>query len=191
MNCLFCNQPLIGKYCVKFCTKTCSVKFNNSKRAKTFATCVNCHKDFSIYPCQVKGARKCCSMECRKANNVKLKSIPASKELIPRSEFSLKCEKINIKHTSLLNFEQGLLKNRSVIYKILKERDGNKCSRCGISQWNNQFIRLWVDHIDGNPTNNMPQNFRLICSNCDSQSPTYSNRNKGSGRISRGLKPYG
>ena len=87
-------------------------------------------------------------------------------------------------------FNAGELSNRRLIYSILVERDGNKCTKCGIVDWNNKPIRLWVDHVDGNPTNNMPYNFRLVCPNCDSQSSTYSNRNKGKGRTSRGIKPY-
>lgn len=88
-----------------------------------------------------------------------------------------------------ISFENGTLKYRSQIHTILVERDGNKCSGCGISDWRGKGIRLWVDHIDGNATNNNPNNFRLICPNCDSQSSTFGARNKGKGRGSLGLKP--
>ena len=88
-------------------------------------------------------------------------------------------------------FDRGLLSTRRDIYKILVERFGNVCTVCGITEWNNQPIRLWVDHIDGNASNNEPQNFRLICPNCDSQSETFGAKNTGNGRKSRGLKMYG
>ena len=87
-------------------------------------------------------------------------------------------------------FERGEIKNRGMIYNYICERDGNKCSVCRINKWNGTTIRFWVDHIDGNAANNVPNNFRLICPNCDSQSPTFGNHNKGKGRRSLGLKPY-
>jgi hypothetical protein len=88
-------------------------------------------------------------------------------------------------------FSKGELKSRSAIYRLLVERDGDKCSVCLIVEWNKKPIRLWVDHIDGDATNNMPKNFRLICPNCDSQSATFGARNTGKGRKARGLPQYG
>lgn len=88
-------------------------------------------------------------------------------------------------------FEEGSLTSRARIYDILVKRDGNKCSVCSITEWNGKSIRLWVDHIDGNATNNAPNNFRLICPNCDSQSDTFGAKNTGKGRKSRGLPQYG
>jgi len=68
------------------------------------------------------------------------------------------------------------------VRKALAEKFGNKCSECGINEYNNKPITLEVDHKDGNYTNNSIKNLRLICPNCHSQTPTYKNRNKGNGR---------
>jgi 5-methylcytosine-specific restriction endonuclease McrA len=93
--------------------------------------------------------------------------------------------------TVATQFAEGQLTARRNIYKLLVERDGDKCSVCGIEHWNSKPIRLWVDHIDGDATNNTPSNFRLICPNCDSQSETFGAKNRGQGRKSKGLPSYG
>ena len=101
-------------------------------------------------------------------------------------------------YRSKLNYEkqeklwlEGKCKSRKLIYKFLVAHNGNKCSCCGITEWQGKPIRLWVDHIDGNATNNQPENFRLICPNCDSQSETFGAKNYGKGRKSQGLPQYG
>ena len=64
----------------------------------------------------------------------------------------------------------------------LSEQQKGKCNICGITQHNNLPIVFDMDHIDGNPTNNHPNNLQLICPNCHSQQATYKNRNIGNGR---------
>lgn len=80
--------------------------------------------------------------------------------------------------------------NRTAVYKQLVQQRGNSCEICGITEWNEKPIRLWVDHIDGCALNNHWQNFRLICPNCDSQLDTCRAKNKGKGRGSLGIKVY-
>ena len=81
--------------------------------------------------------------------------------------------------------------HRGNIREWLAEQNGYKCNHCGLSDWQNKPITLWVDHIDGNATNNKPDNFQLICPNCDSQQDTFGGKNYGKGRKSRGLPQYG
>jgi hypothetical protein len=64
----------------------------------------------------------------------------------------------------------------------LKEQRGYACEVCGISQHNGKDIVLEVDHIDGHHKNNHPDNLRLICPNCHSQTDTYKAKNTGNGR---------
>lgn len=88
-------------------------------------------------------------------------------------------------------FEEGKLANRKFIKKFLLDRDGHKCSVCNLTEWLGNPITLWCDHIDGDASNNSPENFRLICPLCDSYSLTFGAKNYGKGRKSRGLKQYG
>ena len=71
---------------------------------------------------------------------------------------------------------------RRIARRYLEERNGHKCSICGIREWNGKPIILVVDHIDGDSSNSLVTNVRLICPNCDSQLLTYKNR-MGKSRI--------
>lgn len=91
----------------------------------------------------------------------------------------------------ILGQDLGLKNPRALIKKFVTRRDGHICSSCKLTTWLGKEITLWCDHIDGDATNNLPNNFRLICPNCDSQSETFGAKNYGKGRKSRGLPQYG
>jgi hypothetical protein len=85
-------------------------------------------------------------------------------------------------------FIEGKLKSRAAIKPFIAERDGYKCSICDQEPiYNNKPLTMVLDHIDGNATNNDPENLRLVCPNCDSQLPTYKSKNIGNGRAKHGL----
>jgi len=53
------------------------------------------------------------------------------------------------------------------------------CSICGIGPiWQGLPMPLILDHINGINNDNRLDNLRFVCSNCDSQLPTYKSRNK-------------
>ena len=70
--------------------------------------------------------------------------------------------------------------SRNMMKRVLIEKLGieNKCCICGIDEWMGKPLPLILDHIDGNAYNNIPENLRLVCSNCDSQLDTYKSKNK-------------
>lgn len=68
---------------------------------------------------------------------------------------------------------------------MLSHLRGYFCSLCGLSEWCGKAIVLIVDHINGNHTDLRLENLRLICPNCDSQTPTFKGRNRGNGRHAR------
>ena len=84
-------------------------------------------------------------------------------------------------------FDDGLISDRKVLRRVLTERRGYKCDVCSLVDWCNAPLTLQVDHIDGDPSNNLPINLRLICPNCHSQTSSFGGRNKGKGRKARGL----
>jgi hypothetical protein len=72
--------------------------------------------------------------------------------------------------------------------RLLEEQQGRKCQMCGLSEWMKLPILLILDHINGDPEDWSIANLRLICSNCDTLTPTYKGRNKGRGRHSRRIR---
>jgi hypothetical protein len=75
------------------------------------------------------------------------------------------------------------------VKRYLRDKYNNKCCVCGWSEINpkSNIIPLVADHIDGDWQNNVEENLRLICPNCDSLSPTYAGLNKGNGRKNRAV----
>jgi len=73
------------------------------------------------------------------------------------------------------------------VKNYLREKYDNKCVLCGWSQVNicTGLVPLVADHIDGNWKNNVEENLRLLCPNCDSLTPTYAGLNRGRGRDNR------
>jgi len=69
--------------------------------------------------------------------------------------------------------------------RILKEKNGEKCEICGITEWQHKTVPLVLDHINGNPDDWDFKNLRLVCGNCDMQLPTFKGKNRGNGRASR------
>lgn len=68
---------------------------------------------------------------------------------------------------------------------IIGEQHGC-CALCGLpATWQGKPLRLVLDHVDGDSTNNRRDNLRLVCPNCDSQLPTFKSRNRGRGRAWR------
>jgi HNH endonuclease len=90
-------------------------------------------------------------------------------------------------------FFSGLLGkriDRPTARKYLAEARGYKCEVCSVSDWQGKPITLHVDHINGDPSNDRPDNLRLICPNCHSQTEFLGGGNKGRGRGSLGIAKY-
>ncbi len=84
---------------------------------------------------------------------------------------------------------QGLGIVSGYIKRYLRRKFRDKCCLCGWSEINIKTgkVPLVADHIDGNWRNNIENNLRLICPNCDSLTLTYAGLNRGNGRKDRVL----
>jgi 5-methylcytosine-specific restriction endonuclease McrA len=184
----------------KFCSLSCSVSSKN-RIEKVFKTL-----EYNKNPKKCKGCEtilvyerrmnKFCSSSCSTTHNNLKRSekkycgecgveIKNNKN---RSIFcSIKCSGEQRRRLTFESFLKGEVKTRRTIKRILYERDGHKCSVCNLTMWRNKKIPLEVDHQDGNASNNMPNNLRLLCPNCHAQQPTSKGSNRGKGRKSLGL----
>jgi hypothetical protein len=89
---------------------------------------------------------------------------------------SNKCQGEHKRKNSVKLIEKNELMNWKSIKRYLMDNFG-KCDVCGISEWQGNYITLECDHIDGDITNNILSNSRLLCPNCHSQTHTYRSKN--------------
>lgn len=120
--------------------------------------CLNCNEEVKEnYPSEI---RKYCSKKCQQSFQ------------------------FNVKYQKWLDGELLNIDPRAEKRCIIK-RDGYSCSKCNISEWQNDSLTLELEHKNGNSSDSSPDNLCLLCPNCHSQTSTYKGRNKGNGRHSR------
>lgn len=53
------------------------------------------------------------------------------------------------------------------------------CEKCGQGEiWNGEKISLILDHINGDRDNNLLENLRIVCPNCNATLPTHCGKNR-------------
>lgn len=95
---------------------------------------------------------------------------------------SSECSSKQIIKNTTLRIEAGKCTKDARIKQYLLERYGNKCMICGTEEWFGNKVPLVMDHIYGRSSNNVLENLRLVCANCDALLPTYKSKNKNSDR---------
>jgi|LakMenEpi03Aug12_release.lakeMendotaPanAssembly.Ray.scaffolds.fasta_scaffold258570_2 hypothetical protein len=85
-------------------------------------------------------------------------------------------EEIFIKNSPIYNVKSFLIKKQI--------KDHTMCEICKIKDWNGGELKMQLDHINGDNTDNRLQNLRFICPNCHSQTETFCRRKKRKKNIS-------
>ena len=78
------------------------------------------------------------------------------------------------------------------VREYLLAEAGYKCSKCDWDKRNpfSQKPALEINHIDGDSSNNYPENLEVLCPNCHSLTKNYKALNKKSSRTDRRTKYY-
>ena len=78
------------------------------------------------------------------------------------------------------------------VKRYLEATNHNSCQRCGWHEINEYTgnVPLQIHHIDGDCTNNSPDNIQLLCPNCHALTENFGSRNKNSKRVFRKQKLF-
>jgi len=205
MICEFCLQEHDGKYgsgrfCSEHCSRLFAINKNNQKDKFIKGICKHCNNEFLVKRGTAKEWYICDN--CKESHYGSVKRVSTrirvklicgcGKEdfkLVPKPEVSryianYKCNlcKAIINRESKLKYYSELPWDKAgygIRYRKILQEQNNKCLICNISDWNSKPIRLHLDHIDGNHSNNQRDNLRLICPNCHSQTETYCRSQTG------------
>ena len=157
--CLECETRIYDLGKIRFCSRSCSATYNNRafiKRTSEFSKiktykCVSCDTE----TVRKKGRQgKFCSNQCH----------------------------INYRQKKTFNdIESGNIKGigKRSLKKFIELRDGINCKKCGQEPiWCGEKLTLDMDHIDGDRSHNHPDNLRLLCPNCHTQTHTWGKKNR-------------
>jgi hypothetical protein len=211
IKCEFCKVSLIkniSEYnrCIKlnlkqFCGLSCSAKFgailkkqkaefNKQEYYKNPKKCKACYNPIDY---SAKDTNEFCGSSCSAKFNNSNRSVEklclcCGASTKNKKFCNIKCFFNNKKKQTAISIEDGKKVTNDTFKSYLINKGGHKCQICSFSEWGGKPILLILDHIDGNSDNCSLENLRLICSNCDTLTPTYKGRNKGNGRFSRRKK---
>lgn len=163
-----------------------------SKYVGVFDTCLTCGTKIARTSSTCRRTRKYCSQECFKQRPTKYRGIidtcPACGVEFERTKMqktycSPKCfHQHGWETVTRPALENGTFtsprRSRSAYHRLLIERDGYKCSGCGVFEWSGKRLSLDIDHIDGNSENHLPKNLRFLCPNCHRQTDTWGRKNR-------------
>lgn len=99
---------------------------------------------------------------------------------VRKAKIKSKCPLTQTSIEEILSFANGrktTAHERRCIKRGIMRNGSAHCALCGLSEWMGRMIVLEVDHIDGDPRNNVHDNIRLLCPNCHSSTDTWRGRN--------------
>lgn len=183
----YCQNPeckkLLSHSQQKFCSATCSAKITTKGRKHTIET----KKKISL------------SRGGKGKYHIKLKyCLSCGKRLKTQLKFcDNSCKGKYYRDQKIEKWLNGELDgcssggHASYVKYYLLEKYNHKCPKCGWAKINpyTNNIPLEVEHINGNPYCNEPDNVTLLCPNCHSLTATFRGANRGNGRRSY-LKKY-
>ena len=161
----------------RFCSRACA-------NSRTFSEEARNKKSISLKKNEQKVCLTCGKkVDKRNKSGFCIKCIPkkAKECKIEIKKISLRERYINRWLDEGSDFVKGM--PRLWIREFILQRQNGLCNICNMPQvWNKNHLVFVLDHINGDNGDNSSSNLRMICPNCDSQTPTFKSRNKGKGR---------
>lgn len=181
--CEHCGKNFTPKYGTqRFCSRSCSASATNKHRTQTLETRLKISKSLRGESVNEIYQGQACKYCGKPIQNI-------FKEL----EFC--CQKCRSQYLYELKVNHWLEDSSKVtstfipryIKQWLKETRGEKCEICGWHEFNKftNMIPLQIHHIDGNCTNNSPDNLQILCPNCHSLTNNYCSQNIGNSKRNR------
>lgn len=154
--------------------------------------CIKCHKKVFIHKYSSHSFTKC--NDCVETVIKKIKPIIKcdycnkiinGRHSSKKKYCNTKCVLLHRKEKNIKEITDGKCNSSKRLKNYLIETLGHKCEICKRITWNGVKIPLIMDHVDGRANNNILNNLRLVCGNCDMLLPTYKSKNKNSDRRNR------
>lgn len=185
-KCQICDKEFETKNKLNGHIRVHSISHRPSRFLGIFDTCLIC----GVETQRTKRPQKYCSKECFKQRPTKYRGIfdtclvcgtKTQRTKIPKKYCSRRCRHQHGWETvTRPAIENGTFTpsrdGRAAYHRFLVERDGYKCSGCGVFEWSGKHLVLDIDHIDGNNKNDLPKNLRFLCPNCHRQTDTWGSK---------------
>lgn len=85
--------------------------------------------------------------------------------------------KDTLEKKNLSRFLNGQMTIRASLKTWLIKTRGERCEECNLyPEWNGKYLALQVHHINGKNKDNRPDNLKLLCPNCHTQTDTFAGK---------------
>lgn len=185
VRCVVCDALIacVGKNTRKFCSSSCSAKYNNVRRQKklSIATCTECNKSYEIVASRLKQAKycslKCCGVArrklrieaacdyCGKIHLFKQAAYNKSVNHFCSNECKASFYRLN-PHIGGVYAGRNSFAKASSYRKLAFETFEHRCHICNYNKFEDV---LQVHHIDCNRNNNHISNLVIVCPTCHSE----------------------
>ena len=93
-------------------------------------------------------------------------------------------ESAKISFSEILEGKHPHYQSNKIRLRLIREGyKKHECEVCNLSKWLGKPISLELDHIDGNRSNHLYANLRILCPNCHAQTDTYRGKNTAKCRL--------
>ena len=190
MICKNCGSEFEGKYSKwtsgEFCSRKCARGFASKEKREEINLKVSIKlRQYETKPCEWcgkvpekrYGSGRFCCLSCSQSfvssKNINRPNSFKRKEVIKKSHATQQQQREERYATMQFKDLPPSERRRRIFIKF-----ENKCSCCGLSEWQNKPMPLEIHHINGNNRDNEESNLSLLCPNCHSVTENFRGKNR-------------